>query len=124
MGAGSVQQMADRVARLMEERLRIRGRGLAEKLRRARGRMPRRVQAEAALLARAAATAQDPRLLLRLDHERIAQAYDTCLRHLSSVGRWQRRRALALDLASSIAFRLLVVAGLLFAVLSWRGLLP
>ncbi len=124
MGAVSVQQMADRVAGLMEDRLRIRGRGLAGKLRGARGRMPRRVQAEAALLARAAATAQDPRLVLQLDHDRIAAAYDTCVRHLSAVGRWQRRRALALDLASSIAFRLLVVAGLLFAVLSWRGLLP
>jgi hypothetical protein len=38
----TVEEMAERVAALMEQRLRIRGRGLAEKLRRARRRMPKR----------------------------------------------------------------------------------
>lgn len=123
MGALTVQQMAERVADLMQERLRIRGRGLAEKLRHARGRMPKRIQAEAAVLARAAETAQVPKLLRQLDHQRLAEAYDACLRHLNGLGRWERRRSLALNLAGSVAFRLFVVAGLLSAVLAWRGYL-
>lgn len=124
MGAVPVQQMADRVAQLMEDRLHIRGHDLKDKLRHARGVMPRRVQAEAAVLAKAAETAQNPKLMMRIDHDRIASAYDTCVRHLGSVGIWQRRRAAIINIGGSIAFRLLVVAGLLFAVLTWRGLLP
>lgn len=123
MSVLTVQQMAERVAGLMEERLGIRGRGLGEKLRRARGRMPKRIQAEAAVLARAAETAGSPRLMQRLDHQRLAEAYDSCLQHLNGLGRWQRRKSLAINLAGSIAFRILVVAGLLAAVLVWRGYL-
>ena len=123
MSAVPVQQMADRVAQLMEDRLHIRGNGLKAKLRHARGVMPRRVQAEAAVLAKAAETAQNPKLMMRLDHDRIAAAYDTCVRHLGSVGQWQRHKAAAINIGGSIAFRLFVVAGLLFAVLTWRGYL-
>jgi hypothetical protein len=123
MSAVPVQQMADRVAQLMEDRLHIRGKDLQAKLRYARGRMPRRVQAEAAVLAKAAETALNPKLMMRLDHDRIASAYDTCVRYLGNVGGWDRRRAAAMNIGGSIAFQLLVVAGLLFAVLTWRGYL-
>lgn len=123
MSAVPVQQMADRVAQLMEERLHIRGKGLKAKLRYARGVMPRRVQAEAAVLAKAAETARNPKLMMRLDHDRIASAYDTCVRHLGSVGQWQRRKAAAINIGGSIAFQLFVVAGLLYAFLVWRGYL-
>lgn len=123
MSAVPVQQMADRVAQLMEDRLHIRGKDLQAKLRYARGRMPRRVQAEAAVLAKAVETALNPKLMMRLDHDRIASAYDTCVRYLGNVGGWDRRRAAAMNIGGSIAFQLLVVAGLLFAVLTWRGYL-
>ncbi len=39
MSAITIQQMADRVAQLMEQRLRIKGAGLAEKLSRGGGRV-------------------------------------------------------------------------------------
>ena len=42
MAGASIQQMADRVAQLMEERLRLRGTGLEEKLRRGGRLLPRR----------------------------------------------------------------------------------
>ncbi|MBI1218554.1 MAG: hypothetical protein GC186_08400 [Rhodobacteraceae bacterium] len=121
MGAVPVQQMADRVAQLMEERLHIRGKGLMAKLRHARGVMPRRVQAEAAVLAKYATLAQNPKLMMQLDHDRIAEAYDACIQHLNGVGRWERRKSLTLGIASSIAFRLLVVFGLLVTFLVWKG---
>ena len=60
MSAITVQQMADRVAGLMEDRLRVRGGGLAEKLKRGGRALPHKVRHEAEYLAKAAALAQIP----------------------------------------------------------------
>jgi hypothetical protein len=121
MSAITVQQMADRVAQLMEARLKIRGKGLAEKLRHARGAMPRRVQAEAAILAKYAALTQNPKLLSQVDQNRVAEAYDACVRHLNGVGRAERVRSATLGIASSIVFQMLLVGALLLWFLIWKG---
>lgn len=121
MGAVTIEQMADRVAALMEQRLRIKGRGLAEKLARGGRALPRPVRAAAQRLAQAAQMAQSPKLLLQIDEAEVAEAYDLCLRHLGPLGRGNRRKGLLLNLAASIALSLLVVAALLVAVLVWRG---
>ncbi|MFN3936581.1 MAG: hypothetical protein ACK4KW_03285 [Gemmobacter sp.] len=123
MGAASVQQMADRVAQLMEDRLRIRGNGLAEKLRRGGRALPRRVRREAEYLAEVAALARHPKVQTMLDDTRIAEAYDTCIRHLNEIGAFDRFMGRLLGVTGSILFGLLVTAGLFVAVLVWRGFL-
>ena len=84
MSAVTIQQMAERVAGLMEERLGIRGNGLSEKLRRGRGALPRQVRAAARELADFAEKSRNPKLLVQIDQGRVATCYDICLRHLSS----------------------------------------
>lgn len=123
MSAATFQQMADRVAALMEERLRIRGRGLSDKLRRGGRHLPRDVRAAAEGLARAAEQAQNPRLLIQIDPEGVATDYDTCLRHLQGLNRWDRRKAALAGMATSILFSLLAAAAIFVALLSWRGFL-
>lgn len=120
MSAVTIQQMADRVAALMEERLGARGDGLTDKLRRAGRRLPRKVRAAADFLAEAAHMSQNPRMLLQVDHDKVAEAYDLCVRHLNRMPNTRRRTMLA-GMASSIAFSILVVLVLLGAVLYWRG---
>ena len=122
MGASSVQQMADRIAALMEERLGARGATLADKLRHGGGKLPRDIRAEAEFLAESAAQAANPTLFVRLDHARIATAYDTCLRHLKATGRGALRRGMLMDMLARIALIVLVVAGLALAFAAWRGL--
>ena len=123
MGAITVQQMADRVAALMEERLRVRGTGLREKLRRGGRRLPRRIRKEAEYLAEVAFLAQNPKVQMMLDDERIAAAYDACVRHLQALGRRGRVSGFLVDLVGSAVFQILVVAALALAVANWRGLL-
>jgi len=82
----SVQEMAEHVARLMENRLGIKGDGLAEKLRRSKGRLPRRVQRAAQALAEAAVLAGHPKLLPQIEMEPLRAAYDLCRRHLGARG--------------------------------------
>ena len=122
MGAGTIQEMADRVAALMDEKLHVRGTTLSDTLRRGAGKLPRAVRAEARFLETAAAQAQNPRLLVQIDDGRVAQAYDACVRFLNGVDRKARRRAMLAGMASSIAFSLFVVGVLFLAVLYWRGL--
>lgn len=123
MASGSIKEMAESVAALMEQRLRIRGTTLAEKLRRGGRSLPRGIRAEAALLAEAASQAGHPRLLRQIDQDRVTRAYETCLRHLQGLDRAARRRAAVMGMVESIAFRLLAMALLMAAVLHWRGFL-
>jgi hypothetical protein len=121
MSAVPIQQMADRVAGLMEERLRVRGTGLAEKLRKGGKLLPRKVRASADILAQFAEMAQNPKLLLQVDHAAVAAAYDVCIKHLNGIGVKERRLGALLDFGASAAFSLLAVGILVVAVLYWRG---
>ena len=118
-----IQQMADRVAGLMEERLKVPGNGLDEKLRRGGNRLPRKVRKAASELAAAAVTAQNPKLFMQIDQEAVARDYDISVRYLGRLNAAERRVAAVLDFTARVAFALLVVAAGLWAVLRWRGFL-
>lgn len=121
MTATTVQQMADRVAELMEQRLKVKGSGLAEKLQRGGRKLPRKVRQAAQELANAAAFPQNPKLAQQLDLKALGLAYDTCLRHLDGIGKWDRRRAGAENIALSVVTSMLVLAAIIAAILHWRG---
>lgn len=121
MSAISIQQMADRVAAMMEDRLGARGTGLSAKLARAGRRLPRKVRAAGEELAQAASMAQNPKLLLQIDQDAMSRAYDTCVKHLSGITPRSRRMDGIVAVVASIAFSMLVVALILIAVLRWRG---
>jgi len=123
MGAVTTQQMADRVAALLEQKLRVRGPTLADRVRRAGRRLPRRVRLAAAVLVQAGEMAGNPRLMHQIDPAVVAEAYDICVRHLGGVDLADRRRGVMVGIAGSIAFSLLAVAGLLAGVIWWRALL-
>jgi hypothetical protein len=123
MGAVTIQQMADRVAGLLEQRLGVRGNGLAEKLKKGGRRLPRKVRGAADYLAEAAHMSQNPKLLLQVDENRVAEAYDICLKHLGGIDRGAARSGLWSGIWSSILLSLLAVALLVAGVLVWRGYL-
>ncbi len=121
MSVVTIQQMADRVAALLEEKLGVKGKGLSEKLRKAGGLLPSSVRAEARYLDSAALQAHNPKLLMQIDDGRVAAAYDACVKFLSAVNPGAKRRAMLMGIASSAAFSLFVVGLLVLAVLRWRG---
>lgn len=123
MAGASIQQMADRVAQLLEERLRLRGKGLDEKLRRGGRLLPKKVRAAAEVLVRAASMAQNPRLLMQIDHGQVAAAYDLCLAHLTKVNAGERRKTALIGVLASVAFSLLAVGVLVLVVVYLRGLI-
>lgn len=123
MGAVTIQQMADRVEELMQDRMHIKGRDLQAGLRKAGRRLPRKVREAGERLAEAALRAQNPKLLLQIDESAVANDYDVCIKYLSGYNRADKIKGMVLGMTGSIFFSLLVVMGLLLAVLAWRGFL-
>jgi len=122
MSAVTIQQMADRVAGLMEQQLRVSGKGLAVKVRKAGRRLPKKVRIAAEALVQATDMAQSPRLMHQIDEELMAEAYDICVRHLVGADPADRRTGAAAGIVASIAFSLLMVVALVLVVVWWRGL--
>lgn len=123
MSAVTIQQMADRVAGLLEQKLRVGGKGLAVKVRKAGRRLPKQVRIAAEALVQAVEMAKNARLVHQIDDALVAEAYDICLKHLGGVDLADRRKGLAVSIAASIAFSLLAVAVLVVVVVRWRGFL-
>jgi hypothetical protein len=123
MSAVAIQQMADRVAALMEERLSLRGAGLEAKLRRAGRTLPRKLRDAATRLAEAAHNSQNPKLLLQIDMEKVSNDYDLLMRHLQGISPWDRRLGRLLHSTASVMVILVVVGAMFVAVLRWRGLI-
>ena len=117
-----LQAHADRLAHLLETRLDVRGSGLKAKLARVGRRMPRHLQAEAKLIVEALEQAEHPKLSRQVDHARLDRAFKAVERHLLGVDPWSRRKAVVLDWLAGNAFNLLLLAGLVIALLAWRGL--
>lgn len=122
MGAISIQQMADRVADLMESRLGAGGTGLDAKLRSRGSALPRKVRQAADQLAKSAAMAQNPKLLMQIDHESLAQNYDITVRYLSALRARSSWLQGGVAIMASIAMSVFLVVLLVIALLRWRGL--
>ncbi len=123
MSAVTIQQMAERIAALMEERLNIKGKGLAEKLRKGGRLLPRKVRLAAEELAAAATRSQNPKLLLQINEAAVTAAYDTCSKHLTKIDVAHRRMSRILQSASSLVISLMMVVLIVVGVLFWRGYL-
>ena len=121
MSKVSIQQMADRVSALLEQRLKVTGPTLEVRIKRTGSKLPRKIRDAAEALVQATQMADNPKLLMQIDYEAVAVAYDLCVRHLNSVNQAERRRGMLLDAAARIAFALLAVSVLVVVVLYWRG---
>lgn len=109
MSAIAIQQMAERVADMMEERFGVRNKDLSTKLRKGKRYLPRKVAAAAEELAGFAEKSKNPKLLVQIDQARVAAVYDICVRHLSGVKAGGRLKAILINVVATVAFGLLIM---------------
>lgn len=119
----ALKQMADRIADLLEQKMRIKGRDLPEKLAKGGHRLPRKVREAAGILGQMSDMATNPKLMKQVDFEAAAKAYDLCLRHLGKAGFRARYGHMLEDWALSILTILAALGALALAVMHWRGLI-
>lgn len=123
MSAVAIQQMADRVAQLLEERLALRGRDLAAKLDRGGRLLPRKVREGAELLSESAEKARNPKLLAQIDMGAVTDAYDACVRHLTTIDPAGRRRDTIAGMVGFVGYGILFLVIAIILVLVWTGAL-
>lgn len=120
MGAVTVQQMAQRVADLLADRLQARGDGLDQRLMHARRRLPRRVRLAAQRLVVAEAKSAVPKLLLQVDEGAVARDYDICVRYLTRINPLHGPLAAIVRIGATVAVGLLVLALVIGVILLLR----
>jgi hypothetical protein len=123
MSMVAIQQMADRVAQLLEEKLGIGGRDLAAKLRRGKRLLPRKVREAADRLATAAEKARNPKLMGQVDMGQVADAYDVCVRHLAAIDPAERRRGTFAGMVESVGIGVLIFGAVVGGIMVWIGYL-
>ncbi len=107
---------------LLRKKLGVRGKTLAESVRRARRRLPKQVYRQALELARAEPMAEHPKLHLVLDMPRLDKAAQDVQSFLRAINLADRRWGRFLDILGSMAFNLLVLGALVLVLVLWRGL--
>lgn len=123
MTAAEIEKMADEVAKLMGNRLNVKGRGLRKKLRYGGKALPRRIRHEAEYILQALDQAQVPKLMVQTDPERLRKAHKACLAHLRPLGAGARRKGLFMQMLTSLGLAAVATAALVIGILVWRGYL-
>ncbi|MGJ8583761.1 MAG: hypothetical protein ACSHXD_06700 [Marinosulfonomonas sp.] len=117
------QDRADRVAKLMETHLGVRGKSLDAKLRNAGRSLPRDIRKQADHITQAVQLEANPKLARMIDQEQVNTAYKACEKYLTDIDAAERRKGYAVAFLTTNAFNFVAISGLLIAVLVWRGFL-
>ena len=109
------------LADMLEKKLKLRGRGLDAKLRRAGRRLPRSVRLEAEKFVEARRLMGHPKLMMQLDPAGLDAAYAKCARWLDRVDLKAARRDRLIGMAAGISFQLLLIAAAFLTWMVWSG---
>lgn len=114
---------AERLAKLIGEKLGVGGQGLEAKLRRGGRKLPRVVREAGEELLAAQRMAGNPKLARQIDAARIGAACDMAERALGRIDPFERRKTMAINWLASNAFNILIVVTLALAAAALRGLI-
>ncbi|WP_051927456.1 hypothetical protein [Ruegeria halocynthiae] len=118
-----IQTQIAQTVQLMRGKLGARDKTLAESVRKAKRRLPRRIYKQAMVLAQAEQMAAHPKLRLVLDTSRLARASEEVQTHLSGINLADRRLGWFLGMLGGLAFNLLALLVLLLVFLRWQNLI-
>lgn len=85
MAADTLTRTVDEIRKLLETRLKIRGRTLEHQLHKVGRRLPRRIKLEAAIVANADVLRQNPKLARMVDQSRVLKSGNLVIAHLKAI---------------------------------------
>jgi len=116
-----IEQKAEDIFDALGRKLRLRGKTLAVRVKKAGRLLPRRLRRDLAYMSEALEVAGNPRLARQVDLKRIERTHRYALSWLRDVDPSAQARDLAWETAWRVSLAVLVVGGGLLAVLAWRG---
>jgi len=119
----TVDKLAQELSELMEKKLRVRGPDLRSQLRRAGRRLPGWVRKDVQSIVDAQAMSASPKLAKQVNLPRLEAAERRVAAHLKRVDLSERRMTTFLGVLGGLAFSFIVICGLIYAVMRWRGLI-
>jgi hypothetical protein len=117
------QTELDRASHKLREKLGVRGRSFATRLRRAGRALPAHAQKAGKVLSEAQGMIDHPRLRRQIDEAQMRAAFRDLHVALDPIDPRDRRKGALLGLAGSMVFNLMLLAAAVIAVLRWRGLI-
>lgn len=122
MSPDELQKLIDKVARIAQRRLGVRGRTAEIKLSRAARLMPQELRRDMQFLANAAPMALSPKLAHMVDGARAERAAGAVMAHLRGLDRGRERMAAMLRWAGWAGFYTLLAVGAMIFIALGRGL--
>lgn len=116
-----IEAEAAALSTALERRLGVKGRTLAQQVKRAGRRLPKRIRTQAQLVAQAEAVSGNPRLLRQLGDAAVAQACADVTEHLAGIDRAEARRARLISILAVLAFNFILLFTAVVVFLRMRG---
>jgi len=119
-------QFNQRVAELeqmLRDKLGLRGKTLAGRLKKAGRRLPKRQQKAAQVITGVQAVIDNPRLARLQDQQAVDAAFSEMSTYLKPLNRKDQRKGFALGLAGDMVIRLILLVVAVLAVLRWQGMI-
>ena len=117
-----LQSQADRITKLLDEKLRLRGRTLEAQAQKAGRRLPRRLRQDLALLVETIGLAGHPKLAQRADYKAATEAGDRLIAHLEQINRWELFKDRWLGVLGAISAGLILIFIVVVYIMVQRGL--
>ncbi|KIN70817.1 hypothetical protein Z945_3281 [Sulfitobacter noctilucae] len=121
--AKDIARKVAQVQDLLTEKFRVKQLPLPKMVARVGRRLPRGMQARAAVLSDAERLAGHPKLARQLDQRSVGQAHTELVAYLQGIDVADRRKGQILGVAGVIVFNLLIIVVAFVAWLWWRGYL-
>lgn len=112
-----------RLLALADEKFGVRADRLDVAMRKIGRRVPKKVHRQAAFLAQAQQMAGNPNLMLQIDADGVARAYEVVFETLQAEDRADRRKGAILGTLGALSFNLILLFALVLGFLVWRGVL-
>lgn len=122
MSGDLLHTQVDEIRKLMETRLRLHGKTLAQQVHKAGRLLPRRRRREATYLAQVEPLMHHPKLMRRVDAHKVRKAHANLSYFLKSIDPKDRAKGRVLAWLGSISFIAIVVFILVVTVLVQRGI--
>lgn len=118
-----LQDKADHLAKLLEERLDVAGQGLAAKRARLGKRLPKAYVTDLEHILLALHMDENPRLKVQIDWADVDKRYTRLERYLQGVNPWTRRQGVAMRWLAGNILNIALIIAALAAVILWRDLM-